>query len=106
MKNLLLLFLGIAAIFFLGFQLSNYIVKPSTAEVTQINDLLIFTDSRPITPFDSLGTVEIGFVTGTQYESIRNNLIKRTKEKFPHADAIILKFDKKGIDKCEAIKLK
>ncbi len=106
MKNTFLILLGIATTFLLGFQSSNYITKTSTAEVSKVNELYIFTDSRPVSQFDSLGTVEIGFITGTQYETIRTNLIKRTKEKFPSANAIILKFDKKGIDKCEAIKLR
>ena len=87
--------MGIAIFSFFGFQISQYTIKKSTAEVIQVQDLFIFTDSRPALPFDSLGTVEIGFITGTQYETIRDNLIKRTKIQFPNADGIILKFDKK-----------
>jgi hypothetical protein len=56
-------------------------------------------------PYDSIGVIEIGFITDTQYESIRNNLIKRTKKMFPYADGIILNFDKKGVDNCIVIDL-
>lgn len=89
-----------------AFQVANTQTNESTAKVNKISGLYIFTDSQPIAPYDSLGAVDIGFVTGTQYEQIRNNLIKRAKAKFPNANGLIMKFDMKGIDKCTVIKLK
>ena len=98
--------LGISTLTLVAFKVVNYTPKAATAEVNKIRGLYIFSDSNPVMPYDSIGTLSIGFVTGTQYESVRENLIKRTKNKYPNANGIIMIFDKKGIDKCIAIKLK
>lgn len=104
-KNLSSLLFALSISILFAFQVTNLQTNESTAKVNKINGLYIFTDSQPIAPYDSLGTVDIGFITGTQYEQIRNNLIKRAKAKFPDANGLIMKFDKKGIDKCTVIKL-
>lgn len=104
-KNLSSLLFALSISILFAFQVTNLQTNESTAKVNKINGLYIFTDSQPIAPYDSLGTVDIGFITGTQYEQIRNNLIKRAKAKFPNANGLIMKFDKKGIDKCTVIKL-
>lgn len=56
-------------------------------------------------PYDSIGTLEIGFITDTKYESIRGSLITKARNKFPNADGLIMKFDKKGVDKCIVIRI-
>ena len=94
-KQLLGFVFGIGITLLFAFNRSGFNTQASTAQVNQIEGFYIFTDSRPVMPYDSLGIVEIGFITDTQYESIRNNLIKRTKTKFPNADGLILKLDKK-----------
>lgn len=105
-KNLLLSLLFTLSITILfAFQVTNFQTNESTAKVNKISDFYIFTDSKPIMPYDSLGMVETGFITGTQYEQIRNNLIKRAKVRFTNANGLIMKFEKKGIDKCIVIKL-
>lgn len=76
----------------------------STAEVLKIDGLFIFTDSKPIMPHEILGMVGLGFVSSTQYESIRNNLVKRVKKTYPNADGIILNLNKKGVDNCYVLK--
>ncbi len=96
---------GICIAILLAFKVANYIPNASTAEVNKINGFYIFTDCKPVMPYDTIGTVEIGFITGTQYESIRENLIKKASVKYPNANGLIMKFDKKGIDKCIAIKI-
>jgi hypothetical protein len=104
-KNLLNLLFVLSISILFAFQVTNLQTNESTAKVNKISGFYIFTDSQPIATYDSLGTVDIGFITGTQYEQIRNNLIKRAKSKFPNANGLIMKFDKKGIDKCTVIKL-
>ncbi len=99
------LLFGISITILFAFKVANYLPNASTAEVNKIKGLYIFTDCKPVMPYDSIGTVEIGFISDTQYESIRGNLIKRTRNKFPNADGLIMKFDKKGIDKCIAIRI-
>ena len=57
-------------------------------------------------PHDTLGVVDLGFVSGTQYDAIRSNLTKRARQKYPNADALILHLQKRGLDKCFVIKFK
>ncbi len=90
-----------------AFSIVNFNQTKSTAQVESIQELYIFTDSKPLSEYEVLGNVGTTFfVASTQYEKIRNNLIKQTKKKYPHAEGIILKLNHKGVDMCEAIKFK
>jgi hypothetical protein len=90
----------------LAFSASRYEPNQSTAEVSKVEGFYIFTDSKPVMPYDSLGEADLGFVSGTQYENIRTNLIKRARKKYPTADGLILNLNKTGLDKCNVIKFK
>ena len=105
-KQIIGFIFGISITMLFAFNKSAFTPKPSTADVNQIEGLYIFTDIKPVNSYDSLGTVEIGFVKHTQYESIRGSLIKKAKNKYPYADGLILKLDKKGVDHCVVIDLK
>ena len=98
--------LGVFLAFALSFTSNEYKANHSTAETSKIDGFYIFTDSKPVMPFDSLGVVDLAFVSGTQYESIRTNLIKRAQKKYPTADGLILNLNKKGLDNCNVIKFK
>jgi hypothetical protein len=98
--------LGVFLMFALSFTSNEYKANQSTAETSKIDGFYIFTDSKPVMPFDSLGVVDLGFVSGTQYESIRTNFIKRARKKYPTADGLILNLNKKGLDNCNVIKFK
>ncbi|MFY7862284.1 MAG: hypothetical protein ACOVP5_08640 [Chitinophagales bacterium] len=104
-KHFLAFLLGLCLPIFFSFQIATTQTNPSIAEVNKIEGFYIFTDSRPMRQYDSLGTVDIGFLTGTQYEQIRNHLIKRAKLRFPNANGLIMKFNKKGVDQGIVIKL-
>jgi hypothetical protein len=107
MKKNILFFLTVVVVTSL-FAFTNvaYKAEHGQAQVNYMEGFHIFTDSRLTENYDSLGVVEIGFITGTQYESIRNNLIKNARKEFPDADGIIIQFDKKGVDKCLVIKFR
>ena len=98
--------LGSCLTVILAFNMSKYVPNHSTAEVSKIEGFYIFTDSKPTMPYDSLGDVDLGIVSGTQYETIRTNLIKRARKKYQTADGIILSLNKNGLDKCNVIKFK
>ena len=104
-KHLTSFLFGISITILLAFKVANFVPNASTAEVNKIKGFYIFTDSKPVMPYDSIGTLEIGFITDTQYESIRGSLIKKARNKFPNADGLIMKFDKKGVDKCIVIRI-
>lgn len=74
------------------------------AQVSKINGLYIFSDSKPVSAHKELGKVSTSFfVSSTHYEKIRDNLIKRTKQKYPQAEGIILKLSNRSVDSCVAI---
>ena len=97
---------GIALTTIFGFTVFHYEPNQATAEVSRVDGLFIFTDSKPVMPYDSLGQLDAGFVTGTQYESIRTNLINRAKKKYPEAEGLMLSLNKQGIDQCLVIKFR
>lgn len=105
-KQLLGFILGASTTFLLAFKATEHIPNEATAEVKKIDGFYIFTDSRPVMPFDSLGLVDRGFITGAQYESIKSNLIKRARKRHPNADGLILYLTNVGIDKCVVVKFK
>jgi hypothetical protein len=96
-------FLALFACFSLLFALISFNKKDkglplASARVTQVDGLYIFTDCLPTNQFDSIGSVGLGFISGTQYDNIKTNLIKRTKKQFPEAEGLILKLKKNGLD--------
>ena len=98
--------MGVLATSLFGTTNLKFNSENAQAKVNHIDGFYVFTDSSPVRNYDSLGMVEIGFITSTQYEPIRNNLIKNARKEYPNADGIILQFDKKGMDKCIVIKFK
>lgn len=104
-------FLALIACFSLLFALISFNKKDkglplASARVTQVDGLYIFTDCLPTNQFDSIGSVGLGFISGTQYDNIKTNLIKRTIKQFPEAEGLILKLNKNGLDKGIAIVFK
>jgi len=105
-KNLFAIVFGICVTILLAFKTTNYVPSASTAEVNKFDGYYIFTDSKPVMAFEIIDTLEIGFITDTQYESIKKSFIKKAKNKFQDANGLIINLNKKGIDKCLVIKLK
>ncbi|MBI3233136.1 MAG: hypothetical protein HYZ42_03705 [Bacteroidetes bacterium] len=105
-KNIIIFLSGGFLAILLAFKAAEYTPTNATAEVINIEGFYIFTDSRPVKPYDSLGIVNLGLATDTQYESVRSNLVKRARKTPPHADGLILKLNRKGIDKCVVVKFK
>jgi len=87
-----------------AFTVINYEPKKATAEVEQMQGLYIFTDSKPVLPYEYLGTVKTSIVMDTQYQGVRDKLIKKAKKDYPNADGLIMQFRSGGTDKCDAIK--
>lgn len=108
MKNTFLFGLGVLCCMLLSFKIdaTKDDVKQENAVVSQIEGVYIFTDCKPLSQYDELGVVELYFSGDTQYQSIRDNLIKKAKKKYPEADGLIFDFNKRGVDKCLAIDFK
>lgn len=98
--------IGISLTTLVAFAIANYEPKKATGEVEQMQGLYIFTDCKPVLEYEYLGTVKATFSMDSQYQGVRDKLIRKAKKDFPNADGIILQFKSGGTDKCDAIKFK
>lgn len=104
MKSILInSLIGLLICFFVGFKTHEYLVKDSTAEVEQEEGVFVFYRSKPVAPYEYIGTYKIGLVWDDKPRLLFNKLIRKTKEKFPNAEGIIIDND---MGKCDAIKFK
>lgn len=107
MKNQVLFFLaGMVFTILFAFTTATFTPSRATAEVVRADGFYIFTDSKPVMEYDSLGVVELGFVSGTQYNSIRANLIQRSRKKYPQGDGLLMQLTNGGVDRCVVVKFK
>lgn len=98
--------LGICVTILFSSQYSNYSVDKAIASAHQTEGILVFTDADPKMSHDTLGRIDLGFVSGTQYLQIRDQLLKKVAKTYPNADGIILHFDNRGLDYCYAIQMR
>ena len=98
--------IGISLTSLVAFTVANYEPKKATGEVEQMEGLYIFTDSKPVLEYEYLGTVKATFGMDSQYQGVRDKLIKKAKKDFPSADGLIMQFKSGGTDKCDAFKFK
>ena len=75
------------------------------AEVNSIQGILIFTDSRPVATYTTLGTISGAGFFNDQYTDVRDNLVKKARKRFPEANGIILSLTSGGTDKADVIKI-
>ncbi len=100
--------IAFVALITLAMRTNFYDVKKGTAEVEQYQGLYVFTDSKPVSEYEYLGTVKLTFRIGNsgQYQSVRDVMIKKCKKDYPQADGIIMIFKDGGTDRADAIKFK
>jgi len=91
-----------------GFSTNHYTSDKATATVNQVQGVYIFIDSKPVSEYQYLGTVDTKGITTTnpQYTVIRDKLISRIKKDWPTADGVIFSFNSGGRDHADAIKFK
>lgn len=78
-----------------------YELKTNTAEADQVNGIFIFYHCRPVKQYTYLGTVTLKLVWSDKPGAMTGTMIKRVKEKYPTANAII--FQSESFDKADAI---
>lgn len=68
----------------------NHIKKtPSLAIVSQIDGINVYTDNIPVLEYEFLGNVQIN-PNETEYDNLRNELVKKAKKQFASAEGIII----------------
>jgi hypothetical protein len=90
-------------VFLIAFKSGVYEVSKSTADVEQEEGVYVFYRSKPVANYEYVGTYKIGMVWDDKPSLLFNKLVRKTKEKFPSADGIIIAND---MGKCDAIKFK
>ena len=90
MKKLLVgIAIGITAMFLISASIENYVAGKQTAEVQMKSGLYVFTDSKPVQPYEYIATVKSGIVKSGYYDEVINSIIKKVKKQYPQAEAII-----------------
>ena len=100
--------LAVGLLFTSAIRQTSYEVKVNTAEVELVEGLYVFTDCKPVKPYESLCTVQLGgaYLGDVQYNGIRNALIKKIKTTCPTANGVIFTLTTGKKDKAEGIRFK
>jgi hypothetical protein len=97
----------IIALFTLGLTVTGFRTtedKKSYGAADQKEGYYIFILSKPVTPYDYLGSEKKSIAWTGKPEEMLNSIIKKVKSDYPKADAII--FTTINMDKADAIKFK
>ena len=87
MKNAVIFILFL---FLASFSPLIYEVKNNTAEVDQEDGLYIFTDSKPVAEYETLGFIVTSIPIMDNYETQRDAFIKKAKNKYKTLEGLIL----------------
>lgn len=102
MKNL---FIVISILLLCSFAYSQK--EKNIARVDQVSGLYIFVDSEPISKYEYLGTKKCHITMwSSQYQTVRDQLIRKVKKEYPKANGIIIHFHDGGTDLADAIYIK
>ncbi|ESU28365.1 hypothetical protein FLJC2902T_17160 [Flavobacterium limnosediminis JC2902] len=97
-KFILPFFLGVVVTSGVAFKAVTDI-KRNSAEVyesAKFKNLCVFTDSKPLMQYDTIGKVHINPYTRLYYSEIRDRLLEKCNENYPKADGFILSRGKDG----------
>jgi hypothetical protein len=95
--------LGLGLLSFIVKNQIKYDVKKSSAEVEQVEGVYVFYRSKPVFDYEYLGTYKIVLAWDNSPKILFEKLVRKTKEKYPNAEAIVIDND---MGKCDAIKFK
>ncbi|TNE80847.1 MAG: hypothetical protein EP332_06405 [Bacteroidetes bacterium] len=102
LKNpLIILFFGIVA--FTSFAFINAVNKEE-AKVESEQGLYLFVKASPSNTYEYLGTIEPSIVPSHKAGKLIPFMVKKGKEKYPSANAII--FKNANLDKADLVKIK
>ena len=73
------------------------------ANVDQVQGIYLFYHSKPVDDFEYMGTYKIGMTISGQPDELFNKMLKKVKNQYPDAQAIIIAED---MSKCDVIKFK
>ena len=80
--------------------------KHSLARANKVQGLYVFTDCDPVNDYEVVERESVSFGFKSDYQSIRDKLIKKALKDVPDADGVIFTFSTGGSDKAAVIKFK
>ena len=88
-----------------GYNLSDVEKRQKAlADVHKYLGLYMFNDNEPLCKYIVLGRVKVTMNWSSEYEGVRNHLIKKVLKRYPNADAVLLEMSDGGVDRAAAIK--
>lgn len=88
-KTITGILIGLSMSFLISAGIDNYVAGKQTAEAQMKSGLYVFTDSKPVQPYEYIATVKSGIVKSGYYDEVINSIIKKVKKQYPQAEAII-----------------
>jgi hypothetical protein len=76
------------------------------ARANKVNGLYIFTDCEPINEYEIVDRESNVMAWSSQYQAIRDKLVRKAVKDQPSASGVILTFSTGGVDKASVIKFK
>ncbi|MBR4678999.1 MAG: hypothetical protein IKO99_13480 [Bacteroidales bacterium] len=76
------------------------------ARANKVNGLYIFTDCEPVNEYDIIDRESNFMAWSSQYQAIRDKLVKKAVKDQPNASGVILNFSTGGVDRASVIKFK
>lgn len=103
MKKLIFgVIIGISFTALISAGIAEFVVSKKTAEVEMYKGVYVFTDCKPVTEYEYMGTIEMKIAVTGKYNEVKNYVVKKSKDKYPNCDAVI--FD--GTGSADVIKFK
>lgn len=76
------------------------------ARANKVQGLYVFTDCEPISDYEIVGRESVSYSLKSDYQSIRDKLIKKALKDNPDAEGVIFTFSNASSDKATVIKFK
>lgn len=76
------------------------------ARVNKAIGIYVFTDCEPVNEYEVLDRVKASFGWSSQYQGVRDKLIKKAIKRYPNADGMIFTFSTGGTDRATIVKFK
>jgi len=70
--------------------ISSGVTGKNTGNVDDVNGVLVFYRSSPVTDFETMGTVKVGLTMSNKPEELIDVLTSKLKKQFPTAEAIVI----------------
>ena len=98
MKKLIFgILIGVSSMALISAGVSNYVASKQTADVSIYQNVRVFTDCKPVSEYEYLGTVKVRLSVTGEYTEVRDILLKNAKKDYPNCEGIIIAGEKADV---------